>query len=178
MTKSKPELFRMLFEYFSDELDLYVLTGVVKSLNEDEKSCIVIPDNGEPEVQNVRYVVNPSVSQGVQRVPKVGSQVSIGFLDVKNGNYAMIVDMQEFDRIVYDSGENTTTVSEKLTEKLNDLVEEVNDLKSKYEQHVHGIAWTGVAGVGTSSAIVGSFVSKKINTFESSDYNYSKILLP
>ena len=190
MPKDKPELFRMLFEYFSDELDLYLLTGVVESVDEDTKNCVVIPDNGEPKVQNVRYVVNPSVYQGIERKHKVGSQVSIGFLDVKNGNYAMIVDMQEFDEVVYDAGTDSVTAVAALTEKLNKLVDEVKDLKSKYEQHIHNVdipqlAVTTGASTGTtaadntaSSQIVSSFKSKSINEFNKDDYMYSKIKIP
>jgi hypothetical protein len=192
MPKNKPELFRMLFEYFSDELDLYLLTGVIESVNTDEKTCVFIPDNGEPRVQNVRYVVNPSVTTGIHRIPKVGSQVTIGFLDVKNGNYAMIVDMQEFDSVVYDSGTDSVTAVAALTEKLNKLVDEVKDLKSKYEQHIHGVIIPSIGvtvvpatGIGstaggstTTSAIVSTFKSKTINTFSKSDYEYSKIKIP
>lgn len=183
---SASELMQMIFEYFSNELEFYSINGVVKSVNTTQGTCVVTPDNGDPDIQTVKYLNNKSVADGIILKPKVGSQVTVSFIGNNNG---IITKMQEFEELVYDDGSDTATTAKKLELKLNQLVAQVNALKdivnannAIFLAHTHTITTPVPTTPGvwptTPTTTPMTPLAPPVSSFNKDDFNYPKIKLP
>jgi hypothetical protein len=185
---SNLELMQRIFSLFTDEEEFYCKTGVVKELNESNKTCRVELDNGDPDIQFVKYVVNASSAQGIEIKPKVGSQVTVGFLGTNN---AAIIQIQEFDCITYDAGVDTILGADKLTTKINALVNEIKAMNVKInantsllKSHVHPVVGAtplppAVAVTTTAPPTLTAMQDvTDPSDFDKGDYEYDKIKIP
>lgn len=182
---SHAQLFGLMFKAFADELDFYTITGTVTEVDESTKTCTVKPDADQPEFNDVRYSVKPSSDVGIVRVPKVGSQVAIGILEAVGGTHAIVVDMQEFDRIVYDDGDDSVVAAEALQDVINNLVGEINTINAKlnslistYNTHQHPYVDSGSPSTTASTTSTIGSVAPDANNVDKADFEYSKIKIP
>lgn len=178
MALSSTDLMRMIFEKFMMDHEIYSITGkvVAGSINTNTHICQVKPDNGDPIIQRVKYTQTNGTAQGMIATPKDNSQVTVTFL---NTNFAIITDVQEFEEIVYDAGTDSVTAVQALTDKLNDLISEVEALRDDYLLHTHDVSTTGTAAAqsGTAAAITPT-PTLNFTAFNADDYKYSKIKIP
>ena len=80
------------------------------------------------------------------------------------------------DNIVFNGGGlDGMVIIQKLTDKLNELKDTVNDLISKYNAHVH--LTTATVGAGTTVGTISAIVSKATpaKAFNKADYENDKI---
>ena len=172
---SNTELMQQIFTLFADELEFYSTTGVVQSIDTTNKTCVVSPDNGDPDIQYVKYVVKADSSLGIQIEPKVGSQVCVSFLGNNNG---VITKIQEFEVFTFDGGSNTVAVAEKVVTRLN-LIE---DALANIVDAISNAGTTGGdGGAAFKAAILIALASnpgKVIPQSQDTDINYDKIKLP
>ena len=172
--------YRLMFKAFADELDFHVLKGVVTEVDPATKNCVVKPDGDEPEFNDVKYAVNPDIEQGIILKPKVGSQVTIGVLEAIGGTQAAIVDMQEFEELVYDAGSDTVATAKRTADRIKILEDKVNDLYDLITTHVHiGVAsGSSVSGVLSPTDILAVQAEKFTVNTKQSDIDYDKIKVP
>ncbi len=174
MSYSNLELMQRIFEIFADELEFYSATGVVVEVNEENKTCRVELDNGDPDIFKVKYVVNASSNQGMQMKPKVGSQVSIAYL---TNDVGVVTQMQEFDELVFDAGESSIAQATKTADKIKQLEDQINDILTKLKAHTH--PYLNVVAAATTSPSTEFTTTQPISpTTEEGDINYDKIKIP
>lgn len=81
--------------------EIYSVVGKIKSVDTTERTCVVEPVDGSPEINGVRYTVTNGDSSGFILNPKSGSFVIVTFLDDNNGFISLIT---EFDTVVLNNG--------------------------------------------------------------------------
>lgn len=106
--------------------------------------------------------------EGFVRIPVVGSLVYLDFVD--STNRPDILTYSDLDAISLLGTEyGGLVIIEKLTEKLNSLVDEVNALKDKFNQHIHTTTATvGTGPVGVIAPVTSQAVSA--SSFDKIDY--------
>jgi prolyl oligopeptidase PreP (S9A serine peptidase family) len=120
-----------LIKIWAGENELYSLQGLVKSVSESTRTCVVTPSNGGPDVLDVRleadYTEGSNTdSKGFFVVPTVGSLVVITFMSKEE---AFISAWTEISNVVakqtqwtFNDGVNDGMVKViALTNRLNDL---------------------------------------------------------
>lgn len=172
---SSAELLQMIFQFFADELEFYSVTGVVKSLNASKKQCVVTPDNGDPDIQFVKYAVNANSNNGIIIKPKVGSQVTVSFLGNNNG---VITKIQEFETFTFDNGTNTLPVAESVLDRLNKIETALDNIFNA----INGAAvMSGDGGAAFKTNILAALAvaSGQVTPHtQLTDINYDKVKLP
>lgn len=146
---------------------------LAKVKNVDGQTCTVII--GELELSDVRLraVVNDEES-GILVTPTVGSFVMI--TDLSNGDKRdwAVVMYSEIDKVEFNGGKKDGLINiNDLTDKLNNLVDEVNDLKGKFNAHTHTVTTSAPAGEWTSKPTTST--ASDATKFNKSDYEDDKI---
>jgi len=178
--KSHAELFRDLFDAFAQEIDFYVINGTASEVDTVKRTCTVTPyDTGQPQVFGVKFTVNSNKSAGIKVVPADGAAVSIGFIEAAGSHFAQILNVQEFDEIVYDNGSSSVAQATKTADRLQDLEKKIDDLIQKYNTHTHTVTTVGSPTTQSgTTATPPSTESPVVNRTEESDINFSKIKIP
>lgn len=121
----------------------YFIAEVV-SVESDTTCTVKLEEDLNVSDVRLRTVVNDEDS-GILITPKVGSYVLVA--DLSGGKKVTMVTVMysEIDKIVINGGKNDGLINIcELTDKLNNLVDEVNALKDKFNGHTH--TGTGYAG--------------------------------
>lgn len=142
-----------LINIWAKQNEFYSTQGTISSVSESNRTCVVTPTNGSPDIQDVRleadYTEDTSTdSKGFFVVPAVSSLVIVTFLSKDD---AFISAWTEIDKIVskqgewiFNDGSNDGLVKViELTDKLNNIENKVNDLISFINSHVHTSAAPG-----------------------------------
>lgn len=133
-------------------------------------TCSVLIDDLALSDVRLRAVIN-NQETGMVITPAVGSYVMI--TDLSNGNkrdWAVLM-YSEIDKVEFNSGKNEGLIKIKdLTDKLNQLVDEVNALKDMFNSHTHSVSTTGTptAQEGTAAPVVSK--ANAATKFNRSDY--------
>lgn len=160
---TKEEAFQKLFQYFIDELNIYLVTGEVTKVNKSTKTCEVQPYTNEPKLLNVRYALMPSSEIGIIVEPQVGSQVGIMCMEYGNGQFAQVISIQEFAEIRIDNGQSFAAQAKKTADKIKALEDKVNDLYDEITSHKHIGVSSGTSTSGVLSPTdVAAVQAKKI----------------
>lgn len=142
-----------------------------KVLSTDGDTCCVDIDGLVVSDVRLRAVVNGEES-GILVTPKTGSYVTVADL---SGNLTRLVvvgfsevekiEVDADDKIIFNGGQNKGLIQiEKLTQKLNDLV-------NAFNQHTHQVSTTG--GPTAQSGVAQP--PTPINSFNQSDYEDTNI---
>ncbi len=135
---------------------LYALTGKVKSVDVNKRTCEVLPVNEDSMLVDVRLQAIESGNTGILIVPEENSDVIVGFL---SRNDAFVLHIQEIKNIIISVGYSQMEITENnivlnggnlgglvkvasLIQKLNALENDINILKTVIT------AWTPVSGDG------------------------------
>jgi len=127
----------------------------VKSVNSD-RTCDVIPINGDIEIYDVKLQANISQNTGLVIYPKVNSYVLVSFLDKNNAFVALTTDIDKFEVIIGDYSftiDNSGIVFNDgsygglikiadLVTKLNNIENDLNTLKGVFS------GWVTAGGDG------------------------------
>lgn len=114
----------------------YFIAEVV-SVESDTTCTVKLEEDLNVSDVRLRTVVNDEDS-GILITPKVGSYVLVA--DLSGGKKVTMVTVMysEIDKIVINGGKNDGLINIcELTDKLNNLVDEVNSLKDKFNGHTH-----------------------------------------
>lgn len=147
------------------KLQMQIAYGIVTSVDKDVCTCTLKRD-GETELPNVklRSVVDDSEYKCVQ-FPAIDSAVLYALIEADETN-AFVLSISELesiyinvkdttilidqDGVVINGGENLGIIKiEKLEEKLNSLVDEINAIKDAFNGHIH----TTTATIGASPTV-------------------------
>lgn len=164
-----------LIGIWAAENELYSKQGSVKSVNESERTCVVTPSDGGPDVLDVRletdYTEGSSTdSKGFFIVPEVSSLVIITFMSKEE---SFISAWTQIDKIVskqtewiFNDGSNDGLAKIiELTSKLNDIENKVNSLITFINTHLH----TTVAPGSPTTPPVPSFTGGSLTLTSKSD---------
>lgn len=113
-----------------DKEEIYLKVGLVKSVDENAKTFVFIPNTGETELEVAMTVID---GDSLYIMPKVNTTVIIGYT---NNIDAYCLQVKEADKIIFNSeniifngGDNDGLINiNDLTSKLNGLVSKVNAL--------------------------------------------------
>lgn len=143
-----------------------------KVLSTDGETCCVDIDGLVVSDVRLRAVVNGEES-GVLITPKTGSYVTVADLSGDLTRLTVVgfsevekIEANADDKIVFNGGQNKGLIQiERLTQKLNDLV-------NTFNQHVHMVSTTGgpTAQSGTSQP-----PTSPAGSFDKSDYEDTKV---
>lgn len=152
--------------HLSDKL--YFIDAEVKSVDEQDRSCVVIALSGKVGSEyTVRLMA--SVDDGILAVPAVGSTVIVSGSDFTTG---AIVQYSEIEKIIFRGGDLGGLVKViELTEKLNNLEELLNNLITKYNTHTHA----GVTSGGSSTAVTSAIETGTITPTQQAEIENDKI---
>jgi len=179
MGKSTNILFELI-DIWAKQNQFYSVLGSVKSVS--GRTCVVSPADGSSDIEDVSLEADfeDSESKGFFITPSVGSNVVVTF---KNKDYGFLSSWTTIDSIVAKQGEwvfndgsnNGLIKITELTEKLNNLVSEINSLKDIFNSHIHTttatIGATAVPGVIAPTTTTGSGVSN----FSKDDYENENV---
>lgn len=102
--------------------------GTVKEINEEERTCTVVPSNGNAEILDVNLQANINLKNGIVMFPVIDSEVMVTFLSEENAYISLYSDI---DRIVINNGENGGLINiVDLVDKLNTVEDDLNNLKN------------------------------------------------
>ena len=168
----------------------------VDSVDKKARTIDCTPINESAPLLGVNLQANQQADYGLCIFPEVGSFVVVGFIAdgaaavmllsekiesaeivIGNASAAISADGLHFDadNIIFNGGKlNGIIAIQKLTDKLNELKDTVNDLISKYNTHIHTTTATvGTGPVGVLSPTASTATPAK--TFVCSDYENTKI---
>ena len=156
--------------------------ALVCTVDEVDKTARTIdctPINEGAPLLGVNLQANQEADYGFCLFPEKGSFVVVGFVaDGADGlrikTEKMSADINR-DNIIFNGGDlNGLVVIQKLTDKLNELKDTVNDLITKYNAHIHTTTATvGTGPVGVLSPTTST--AQPAKAFNKSDYENTKI---
>lgn len=135
-------IWEAIFKYieaWASKKQLYSSVGKAMYVDEEKRTITFEPIDGAT-VENVRLQSQIGSSKGFVQIPKQDSFVIVTYLDDAR---PFVSSCSEIDKIIIDTelvqfngGENEGLINiVQLTEKLNNLVSEVNAIKDKYNDH-------------------------------------------
>ncbi|MCL2245855.1 MAG: hypothetical protein FWC10_01940 [Lentimicrobiaceae bacterium] len=157
-----------------------VETSFIASVAEDKKTTVDVKDFNGTLYPDVRKIATENTKGFVPKLPK-NSFVIVS--RISNSNDLVISMMSEIEDIALDvdgdivinGGKNDgLVIIQKLTDKLNDLKNSLNDLITNYNSHIH--VTTATVGVGPAGVLspTTSTASPAL-PFNKSDYENEKI---
>lgn len=175
---------QMAGTFGQDKVDLNV--AVVKSVDEDKSTCVVLIKgiNQSVEVPNVNLQVG--VCDGLQIIPVVGSEVLV---ITSTYNQSYIVQYSDVDKFYLQVGDSEMTINndgtmqlndgsynglvkvQELTQKLNDIENDINALKTAFS------GWTPIPNDGGAAlkAATGSWYGQQLQPTQQQDIENDKI---
>ena len=103
-----------MFQQFLNKEKVYSKIGIVSNINTTIKLCNVMPNDGSPELFNVRLqAVKDASDTGITIIPKNNTNVIVTFINNKVG---FISQCEEVDKIIISNS------TESLKDILNDLI--------------------------------------------------------
>lgn len=176
------DIFFQLIGIWAKENEIYSKQGSIKSVNESERTCIVTPSDGGPDILDVSleadYTEDTSTNpKGFFLVPKVGSLVIVSFLDKTEGYISAWTEIDKVISIqeewIFNSGEfGGLTKLEELTNRLNDY----EDLFSQLKQDLN--TWVPVpsdGGAALKTILTTGFLTEQIPSSSVSDFENEKV---
>lgn len=120
---------------------IYSEVCTIVSVNESERTCICQPIDDSAELQKVRLQAIKSQSVGLVQIPKVGSYVIVTFIDNKNSFVSVFTEIDKIlidtDLVQFNGGtfDGIVKINDLVT-KLNNLENDINDLKTAFSSWV------------------------------------------
>lgn len=149
MGKNTDILFELI-SIWAKENELYSKQGTVSSVDDGERTCIVSPTDGGPDILDVNFEADSgsSTSKGFYVVPSVGSLVIVTFLNKED---SFISAWTNIDKVIAKQGEwvfndganGGIAKTPELTDRFNNLENKVNELITYINSHVHTSAAPG-----------------------------------
>lgn len=154
--KTTAEILKELFGSFVSGEEFYGRLGIVKSINDSEKTASVQIIDGDL-LDDVRLQQVAS-DGGLFIKPAVDSAIIIGWTDKTTAFISM---HSQIDEIIFQGGTFGGLIKiTELTTKLNDLATNINTN--------YGLIQTAIAGVG------GAYTPQNASNFEEADYENEK----
>lgn len=173
----------ILFELigiWAQENELYSKQGIIKSVDLNERTCVVTPTDGGPDILDVYLEADSgdSTNKGFFVVPDIGSLVIITFI---NKEEAFISAWTQINNVIVKSGEwvfndgdNGGLVKvKKLTDRLNDLEALFNQLKTDLTNWVPAPTDGGTA---LKTVLSSGFLTKNIPNSKEEDFENNSVL--
>jgi len=163
---SSAELLRQIISAFNEGEEFYSRLGIVKSVDEIEKTASVQVVNGDI-ITDVRLQQVAS-GEGLFLKPSIDSAVLIGWSD-KTTAYISLY--SQIDEIVFKNGTFGGLIKiDELTAKLNDLVSSVNSMYSEFKAHTHNVTAIG----SPTGPVIPVPLEPNATSFNSDDYENKK----
>ena len=145
----------------------------VVSVENDTTCTLQLEDDLKVSDVRLRSVVNDSES-GIVITPSVGSIVLVADLSGGKFTQMVVVMYSEIDKVEFNGGKKDGLINiNDLTNKLNNLVDEVNGLKDKFNTHTHTVTTTAPAGEWITKTTTST--ASDATKFNKSDYEDDKI---
>lgn len=177
MKDNEKNISDVIFEYIEiwySKKNFYTRLGTFSDINSTELTAIFTPTNGDPSIE-ISLSLQTSTKSFIL-IPKDGSVGMVFFINDSDG---YILEASEYDEIrinseliKYNGGSlgGLINISD-ITSKLNNLVSEINSLKTFINSHIHtGGTIGGNTGIPTP-VFLGNF-----STFNKNDYEDDTIL--
>ena len=159
-----------------------IFPAVVKQV--DGAVCTVTVGDLDISDVRLRAVINNDQDQ-ILRIPKQNSQVLVA--DMSGGEFCelVVIEQSQTEKIDLTIGQTTLVIEDgkitinggnlnglvkiqELTDKLNNLVQEINAIKTKFNAHTHSVKTTAPAGTWTTEPTTSS--ASDVSDFNKSDY--------
>lgn len=191
------DLRNIIRELAKPDGETVALVCTVDEVYKDTRTIDCTPINEGAPMLGVNIQANQEADYGICVFPEKGSYVIVGFVadgaagvvlstekiesaEVVIGDTSAVIDADgcriNADNIIFNGGNlDGLVVIQKLTDKLNELKDTVNDLISKYNSHVH--LTTATVGAGTVAGTISATVSQATpaKAFNKADYENDKI---
>lgn len=132
-TRNLKELLTEIVKNKNEEI--YSLACNVLEVDEDKRTITAEPINGNAQIYDVRLQSELSASEGLVIFPKVNSVVIVTFINSMAGFVSLFTEIErvvlDCEEIAINGGDNKGLVKvEPLTDKINTLENELNNLKT------------------------------------------------
>jgi hypothetical protein len=156
---------------------IYNLICTVDSVDEAGRCVDCTPVDGSAPLVEVRLQSAIKGDGGLLIIPKKGSEILVGFLDRNNAAVLLCSEIEKITleaeaSITINGGENGGLVKvAKLTDRLNVIEKEINDLKTVF------LGWTPVAQDGGAAlkTAVGTWAGEQMQTTQKEDIENDKV---
>ena len=180
MAKETDILFELI-GIWAQENELYSKQGTVKSVDLSERTCIVTPTDGGPDILDVYLEADSgdSTNKGFFVVPAVGSLVIATFTSKEEAFLSAYTEISQVvakqGEWVFNGGDNGGLV------KVKELTDRINELESLFDQLKTDLStWIPVATDGgaalktilTSGYLTKTIPNSNINDFENTDVKH------
>lgn len=149
-----------------------IYQGIVSKV--DGSSCTI--KFGRQEITDVRLRASLSKNdKQILIVPRKGTAVVVGSL---SGDLSelVVLKVDEIESIEVNGGKLGGLINiEDLTKKLNNLVNEVNALKNKFNTHTHTVATTGTSAAQSGITAPVTSPASAASKFDKADYEDNTI---
>ena len=153
-------------------VSMWLTQGEVVSV--DNLTCTVKIGNAVIEGVRLRASLTDREKQ-ILTVPKTGSAVTLGCLTADLNNL-VVLQVDEIEKIEINGGQLGGMIKiEDLTDKLNNLVSEVNSLKDTFNNHTHKVATSGSASAQQGDAAPVLSKAQAMSRFNKDDYEDTTI---
>lgn len=173
MSRENDILFELI-DIWAEKHELYSMQGTVKTVDLNERTCVVSPTDAGPDVYDVYLEADSgsSTNKGFFVVPAVNSIVIISFI---NKEEAFISAWTEIDKVittqaewVFNDGTNGgLTKLQELTNRLNEYETLFNQLKTDLTTWVPAPSDGGTA---LKTVLTSGFLTKTIPSSNKSDF--------
>lgn len=163
-----------LIDIYVKQNQFYSVMGTIQSVNSDNRTCVVKPNDGAPILNDVSLEADydESESKGFYVVPATESNVIVTF---KSKDYGYLSAWTQIDNVVAKQGEWIFNRGDNLgLVKVTELTERLNDLEDLFTQLQQDFTnWTPVAqdgGAALKAVISTGFGVAQIPDSEVSDF--------
>ena len=179
-TRSIYDLLKKIIKSVLSVEDYYSERGTIKSVNINDRTCIVTLIGGG-ELTDVKLQATAESNKGILVEPKTDTPCIVTFMGRGDAYLSMIDEVENYylnagSDITFNDGDNEGLINiSELTSKLNNLKTEINSLITSYNSHIHvttaTISATPVVGVISPTTSQASSVS----SFNKSDYEDTNV---
>lgn len=171
------EALNMLIDRKLSRFEIYSIVGTVSNVNESARTCDVTPIKKGGIIYDVRLQSVLNSTKGIVQIPKDASKVIVTFLSKNNGFVSLCEDVDKIlintDLVKFNGGINGELINiDSLTNDLNQLVSEVNDIKTKWNAFAAAYAPGSPSAVGTPSS---ALTAGAISNFNKDNYKDIKV---
>lgn len=156
--------------------EIYSVEGKVKSVDEQNRSCIVEPSNGDPDINGVRLQSFIAPDTGLVLIPERKSKVVVTFLNSTTGFVSLTSNLKkvllDVDEFTINEGDNGGLINiSDLIKKMNNIESDINTLKTVFKD------WVVVSndGGGALKTAASTWASETLTKSKESDMEDKKI---
>jgi len=166
---------KRIFNILLSREKIYCIVGQINSVDFNKRTCVVKPIDDSPLLYDVRLQAAISNTNGFCLYPGKDSFVIVAFINSTTGLVVGSTGLESIhsdcNLFEFNNGTDGMVKIVQLTDKLNNLVDEINKIKDIVNSHTHPYL-NGTVAAETSATLTRAYAA---TTFNKSNYEDVKI---